>query len=126
MVNRSKKKGSQFETDCVEFLRAHGLPYAERRAQRGSADRGDIAGVIGWVLEVKNCAAMALAEWMKEAERESINDHSYRFAVIHKRKGRNVRDAYVTMPLWLAVEWWADPPVYQPRLEEAVEVGDRL
>ncbi len=92
----------------VDFLRGHGFPYAERRAQRGARDCGDVAGVIGWVLELKNHREMDLATWMNEAQKEAINDGSYRHAVVHKRRGKNVRDAYVTLPLWAFADLLAD------------------
>lgn len=110
MSNPSKRKGTSFETDVVDYLRSHGFPFAERRALRGSKDCGDIAGVIGWVLECKAVNAMALGEWMTEAHKEAINDRSCRYAVIHKRRGRNVREAYVTVPLWLFCDEVGDGP----------------
>jgi hypothetical protein len=108
MANRSKARGTAFETAVVDFLRAHGHPLVERRALRGVRDCGDLVGLIGWTVELKNCARMELAEWMKQAQREAINDGGYRHAVIHKQRGKNIRDAYVTVPLWLFAELLAD------------------
>lgn len=101
MVNRAKAKGSAFERDVVAFLNAHGFPHAERRALRGINDAGDIAGVIGWCLELKNHREMDLGTWATEAQKESIAARCHRWAVVHKRRGKGVRDAYVTLPLWL-------------------------
>jgi hypothetical protein len=109
-VNRSKARGTAFETAVVDFLRAHGFPYAERRALRGNKDCGDVSGIVGWVLELKNHREMDLGTWMTEAQKEAINDGSYRHAVIHKRRGKNVRDAYVTLPLWCFADLLADEP----------------
>lgn len=103
-MNRSKARGTAFETAVVDFMRAHGLPLVERRALRGAKDCGDISGVVGWTLELKNHRELDLGTWMTEAQREAMNDGGYRHAVIHKRRGKNVRDAYVTLPLWLFCE----------------------
>lgn len=107
-MSASKRKGTAFETAVVDFLRCHGFPYAERRALRGVRDTGDIAGIIGWVLELKNCREMDLAGWMTEAQKEAMNDGSWRHAVIHKRRSKGVRDAYVTLPLWVFADLLAD------------------
>ena len=110
MSNPSKAKGTRFEVDVVEFLRTHGFPHCERRALRGVNDAGDIAGIVGWSLEAKNCRTMDLAGWMGEAQRQAANAKVYLHAVIHKRRGKNVRDAYVTLPLWAFVALLADDP----------------
>jgi hypothetical protein len=106
--NPSKRKGSAFEREVVEFLRAHGFPYAERRVQRGVNDAGDVSGVVGWVLECKNCRAAELGPWLTEASREASNDGVSRFAVVHKRRQHGVAEAFVTLPLRLVAELLAD------------------
>ena len=99
VVNRSKRKGTQFETDVVDYLRANGFPYAERRALRGTLDAGDIAGVVGWALEAKACKEFDLAGWAAEAEQEAKNAGARWWAVIAKRRMRPTGDAYVVMTL---------------------------
>lgn len=103
-----RKKGTKFETEVVEFLRAHGFPYAERRAMRGTKDAGDVAGIPGIAIEVKNHREMSLGEWMTEAQKEAINAGCYRHVVWHKRRGKGVRDSFVTMPAWLFAELLAE------------------
>jgi Holliday junction resolvase len=49
-VSASKRKGSTFERAVVEYLADHGFPQAERRVSNGTKDRGDVAGVAGWIL----------------------------------------------------------------------------
>lgn len=94
------KKGPLFEKQVVEYLRRHGFPYAERRVQGGAKDRGDIAGVPGVVLELKNQKRLSLAEWLDEAEAEAVNAGATVFAVVHKRRGRgDAGEAYCTLPL---------------------------
>lgn len=94
------KKGPKFEKDVVEYLQRHGFPYAERRVQGGKNDRGDVGGIPGVVLELKNQNRLSLAEWVDEAEQEAINAGVTLYATVHKRRGKgDAGDAYVTLPL---------------------------
>lgn len=88
MTNRSRAKGTQWETAIVAFLRDHGWPYAERRALSGNLDRGDIAGLPAVVVEAKNAKTINLAGWLDEATVERDNDHADLGAVWIKRRGR--------------------------------------
>lgn len=97
-MSRSKQKGTAWETAVVRYLTGHGFPHAERRALTGSQDRGDIAGVPGWVLEAKNCARDALSGWIDEALVEQANDGADYSAVWHHRRGKaDPGDGFVTM-----------------------------
>ena len=98
MTNRNKAKGSAWERAIVEHLRAAGWPFAERRLAGAVKDRGDIAGVVGVVIEAKNTATARLAEWVKEAETERQNDGAWLGVVWHKKVGKtSAADGYVTM-----------------------------
>src|SRR5271155_4049226 len=110
MANPSKAKGSKFEVDVVEYLKANGFPHAERRALRGIHDAGDVAGIGGWVCEGKNHKALDLGSWRTEAAREARNGSVSRWAVIHKRRQHNVSEAFVTGPLRLFAQLLADVP----------------
>ena len=99
-MSKSKQKRTSAETAVVNWLKAKGRKHVERRSLSGAADRGDIAGIPGVVLEVKNHARMELAEWIKELEVEMANDKAVTGVVIHKRKGKAyVGDWYATMPV---------------------------
>lgn len=101
-MSASKSKGTAAETAIVRFLIEHGFPYAERRCTSGANDRGDIGGIVGWVIEVKNCSKMALAAWIDEAELEARNANAFSHAVWHKRRGTtDPAHWYVTMPGWV-------------------------
>lgn len=94
------KKGPLFEAQVVEWLKANGFPYAERRVMGGANDKGDISGVPGVCLELKNQGAAALAAWVDEARVEAGNAGVDVFAVVHKRRGKgDPGEAYVTLPL---------------------------
>ena len=108
MANPSKRKGTGFEVAVVDYLKAHGFPFAERRAQRGVNDAGDISGIVGWVIECKNHRAVDLGPWMNEAHHEAANDGASKFAVIHKRRQHGTSEAFVSMPLRLFAELVGD------------------
>lgn len=86
-MSRSKAKGTAAETAVVRFLQAAGFVQAERRTLNGVKDRGDIAGLPGVVIEVKNCARDQLPAWVAEAELERDNDRATLGVVWHKRRG---------------------------------------
>lgn len=105
-MSASRRKGSAYERDVCEYLAtALGLPV-ERRALAGCLDRGDCAGIPGWVLEMKACRAMDLAGWMDEAHKEAANDGAPFYAVVSKRRMKGVHQSYVIMPLEVWADWY--------------------
>lgn len=97
-MSRSKGKGTAWETAVCRYLTAEGFPHVERRALNGTIDRGDIAGIPGWVVEAKNCRRTELAAWLDEAAIEQANDGADFSAVWHHRRGRaQPADGFVTM-----------------------------
>lgn len=103
-MSAAKRKGSAFEAQVVGYLREHGFPQAERRVMGGSRDRGDVAGVPGWVLELKATRALDLAEALREAEVEARHAGVTRSAAVLKRRMHPVRDSYAVLPLHLFAE----------------------
>lgn len=103
-LTASKAKGTRFESEVVGYLQENGVPHAERRALNGKNDRGDIAGIVGAVLECKATKALALAQFMDEAEVERVNDKAKYGAVVYKRRLKNVSQAAVILPLWQFVD----------------------
>mgnify|MGYP006921363895 CR=1 FL=1 len=69
----AKAKGRHAENRWVEYLRAVGWPYAERRRLNGINDLGDITGTIGITWEVKNQKQYSFPEWMRELAAEQAN-----------------------------------------------------
>lgn len=97
-MSRERAKGTRAETAVVDFLRAHGWPHAERRATRGHRDGGDIAGIPGVCIEIKDQGKMELGTWVNEAKIEALQADADLGMVWHKRRG--MADAggwYVTM-----------------------------
>ena len=111
MSSAAKRKGSQAERDVVAWLKANGYPYADRRLAGATLDKGDISGVPGVTIEIKNHAKMDLAGWTAELEVEMKNDGAWTGTVLHKRKGKgDVGEWYATMPakVWLELLKKAD------------------
>lgn len=69
----AKAKGRHAENVWVEYLRACGWPYAERRRLAGINDRGDIAGTPGITWEIKNQKAHDFPGWLRELAAEQTN-----------------------------------------------------
>lgn len=86
MVNRSKAKGTAAESKLVGWLREW-WPAAERRALNGNVDRGDVAGIAGVAVEVKDCVKLELSAWLKETQVEQANDGADYGVLLVKRRG---------------------------------------
>lgn len=87
MVNRPKIKGTAAETAIVRYLNVHGFPHAERRALAGAVDKGDVSGVVGWVVESKDTKADAWGPQLAETTKERDNAGADHGVLIRKRRG---------------------------------------
>lgn len=97
-MSRNRAKGTSWESAVVTYLRGRGWPHAERRALSGANDRGDVAGVIGVVIECKNAAKVELAAWLDEASAERDNDRADLGVAWFKRRGKtNPGKGFVVM-----------------------------
>ena len=111
LSSAAKRKGSGAERDVVAWLKANGYLYADRRLAGATLDKGDISGIPGVTIEIKNQAKLDLAGWTAELEVEMKNDGACTGTVLHKRKGKgDVGEWYATMPakVWLALLKQAD------------------
>ena len=107
-MSAARRKGSAFARDVCQYLRDElGLPI-ERRVDGGSRDRGDVAGLPRWVLELKNCRQIDLSGWMDEALKEAANDGAPFYAVVAKRRMKGTQQAYVVMPLEIWAQWYRE------------------
>lgn len=98
-MSRSKDKGTRWESALVEALRRHGAPGAERRALAGVADKGDLAGVVGVVIEAKAENRHDLPGWLRELVAEMNNDGADIGLVWAKAVGKtSPLDGYVILP----------------------------
>ena len=71
-MSKSKQKGTLAETAVVQFLKDF-FPNVERRVLYGKNDKGDVAGVPSFVVEIKNQKTYKISEWMEETEQERLN-----------------------------------------------------
>jgi len=105
MANRSRAKGTNWEGEVVDFLRAHCCPHAERRTSNARNDRGDIVGIPGVVIEAKAAQKMELGSWLSELEVEIANDDAGTGALFVKRIGKaKGADGFIVM----TPERWAE------------------
>lgn len=87
-MNASKQKGTAFETALVRWLEPW-CQSVKRIVLHGNKDEGDIAVeryFTQFNIEAKNCNALSLSTWIKEAEVESTNA-GRPVVVVAKRKG---------------------------------------
>lgn len=104
MSSKSKIKGSLAELAVVKWLKKW-FPYVDRRLAGATLDKGDISGIPGVTIEVKNHASMKLSEWIGELQVEMKNDNAWTGVVIHKKKGTtDVGQWYASMPAEIWVE----------------------
>lgn len=99
MANRAKQKGTSWETAIVNWFKAQGIE-ARRLPLAGNKDEGDVE-VPSWGIgiEAKNCKALSLAQWVAEADVETMNADRP-VVVVAKRVGKtDPGEAYVVMPL---------------------------
>jgi hypothetical protein len=104
MGSAAKAKGSGAERDVVKWLKEW-FPYVDRRLAGATLDKGDISGIPGVTIEIKNHAKMDLAGWLEELSTEMGNDNAWTGVVVHKRRGRgSPAEWYATMP----AQVWVD------------------
>lgn len=99
MTNRSKQKGTAFESSVLPAIQQK-RPNAERRVLQGSNDKGDfhIPDEDRFIVEAKNCKDMDLSGWLREALREADNAGVPHGVVFHKKRGTtDPRKQYATM-----------------------------
>jgi hypothetical protein len=95
----SKAKGYAGEREYVEAAHEAGFPEAERNGSRfGSKDRGDIGGIRGWVVQVKNVAVPKIPEYLKDAEEQARNAGVKLFCLSFKLRGKHMREGVTVLP----------------------------
>ncbi len=98
-MSASKQKGTRWESRIVDFLSEHGFTWADRVPLSGKSDRGDVTiGPGSPVIEAKDKARHAFAEWLDEANAEAVNTGAP-FGVVwaHRRGKGSPGDGYVLM-----------------------------
>jgi hypothetical protein len=104
MSNPNKRKGDAAERAVVAWLRSHGFTNAERAYGAGRADdTGDIDGLPGVCIEVKNHNKIEVAGFIGELEREMANSRAETGVVIVKRRGDSDVDRWYAITT--AAQW---------------------
>jgi hypothetical protein len=112
-MNKSKAKGTSFETAVKIYLSEHMPEISElihRETLHGSSDLGDISGVktigkpgLKIAIECKNYGSHdCIPQWLREAEAERENSGSDVGVVVSKRRGigtKNMGEQLVSMTL---------------------------
>lgn len=100
MGNKSKAKGTAWETAIVNYLHDSGSFRARRKTLSGNSDKGDIEvlSVPNVVIEAKNERSYKLSEWVKEANVEAKNaDVEFGVVWMHQTGKSNPADGFVVM-----------------------------
>jgi Holliday junction resolvase len=112
MSSANKRKGAQFETDIMKWLRKMGA-VAERLTKAGAKDEGDIVTIVAgktYILELKNRKKLDLPTFWDEAQVEAKNYAKARGLevapptyVIIKRRNASIDKSWVIQDLsqWL-------------------------
>lgn len=96
----SKAKGYRGETEFCEAAKERGFPNVERNGSRyGSKDRGDIAGLPDWTIQVKSVARYSIPEWLRDAEEQAKNGGTRWFGLALKLTGKHMRLGAFLMPI---------------------------
>lgn len=97
-MSRSKQKGTAAESAVVSYLVDEGWPFCERRTLSGVNDKGDIAGIPGICIEVKDDKSFSFSQWLKEAHVERDNAGArHGFVWAHRPRKGHPKDWYVVM-----------------------------
>jgi Holliday junction resolvase len=66
-----RDKGQRAEREMVLWLRRNGYPDARRYLSGDGLQPGDIDGVPGVTIEVKNCKMLAIPAWLEQVHAEA-------------------------------------------------------
>jgi hypothetical protein len=117
VTSPQKRKGSAAELAVAKWLRKLGWIHAERSRAGWTDDRGDIDGMPGVCIEVKNEKKIDIPGYLRELEVEMENAKAWTGTVIIKRRGStNVDDWYAVMPakVWGELMSMLDKPTQNP------------
>lgn len=97
----AKKAGATFERVVADYLARTVDDRIDRRVRTGARDCGDISGLRAHgqhvAVECKNTRAWTPGEWLREAEKERVNDSALAGVVVAKRHGSADAGAQVVL-----------------------------
>jgi len=121
MTSPQKRKGNSAELAVAKWLRDWGWVHAERSRAGWQDDRGDIDGVPGVVVEVKNQKTIDIPGYLSELEVEMENADAWTGVCIVKRRGStDVDDWYAIMPaaVWAELLTMVDFGMVAPKPDD--------
>ena len=87
MANPSGRKGYRGEAPVLDYLKKRGFFDAYRLRNQGVNDKGDIGGIRGVCIEIKNVAKYNFGGWMRETAVEKRNASASTAALVVKPYG---------------------------------------
>lgn len=97
MSNNNKRRGTQFETAVVNYLKEHGKDAI--RIALAHKDLGDVHSG-KFCIQCKNHKQMKLSEWIRETEIQKMESgKEFGVLVVRKRMDTNIGNSYVVMRL---------------------------
>jgi hypothetical protein len=121
--NPNGEKGTRFAVEASAVAQGSGFPHAEHRRARGPRDAGDMAGIIGVVVQFKDLASADLSAGLNAAKVQAANVGAEFYIYVKKRRGKHARQAYAVMP-WedmlrlLRMAGYGDPLPSRPETYE--------
>ncbi|AUS30095.1 hypothetical protein C1M55_31600 (plasmid) [Rhodococcus qingshengii] len=87
MTNPNKTKGDRAERAVRDFLRANGFPHTERTRAGYTRDAGDLHPAPGLTIQVKDRAAYAWPEWLRQLDAQKDEARADHALLVLKRRG---------------------------------------
>ena len=119
-MSKSKQKGTSAESAFVKSPTVlEGFPNVERRALAGVNDMGDVSGMVGLAIEIKNHKTYKFPEWLKETEVERVNAKADYGVLVVKPNGvglNSVEDWWAVMPVGAMLNLLRDAGYGNPRV----------
>lgn len=98
-TRRSKALGYSYEVAVRDYLIDEFDDVKRNGNQYGPLDRGDLSGVPGWTLQLKNVQDDSWGVWFKKTTAQAENNTTRWWAVVRKMRGKAVSESLFTMAL---------------------------
>lgn len=87
MAHPNKSKGDRAERAVRDFLRSNGFPRTERTRAGYTRDAGDLHPCQGLTVQVKDRAAYAWPEWLRQLRAQRAEAKADHAVLVLKRRG---------------------------------------
>jgi hypothetical protein len=93
------KAGPKFELDVNKFFLSRDWKTRKLGSFQGRDDIGDLDGIPGWTVQIRNTGIMSMGTACADAMRQSKKANRPWWCVIFKRRNHKVEQSYVVMDL---------------------------